>query len=199
MNGVARSVSGVRYRDTGIGYSMRGLVQDPLESFPLLRDTHNLTLSNIRVEHTSRSQFRTLFSAFRETLTHLSLESIAASFSAFVTLVDYFPNITTLQVRSFVLEPDEGPVSPLSRPLRGKVLVRGFRGDHLEFLDRFTQLDLEYGELVIGPFACRSPKFLESALQISPGTVKSLRLITEIGCEQRSPLTKPYPYSPTNI
>ena len=40
----------------------------------------------------------TCFSAFRETLTHLTLNTFAASLSAFVTLVDYSPNIISLKL-----------------------------------------------------------------------------------------------------
>jgi len=197
VNGVVQSVSRTHCRNTGTECPMRDLAQVPGGCVPLLRNTHILTLSNIRVEHIGANQFRVCFSAFRETLTCLSLRRIAASFGTFVALVDYFPNITTLRVHSFVPEPEEGPVPTLSRPYRGKVLVRGFRGDRLEFFDRFTKLDLECEELEIGPCA-HSLRFLESALQISPATVKFLGLITEIGCEQRLPTYQTAP-PPTHV
>ena len=86
-----------------------------------------MSVSNTSV----KTDFVLDFSAFRDTLTYPSLETFTASFSAFVTLVDYFPNITTLRLRSFELEPDGGPVPSLSRPLRGKLYVREVRASRL--------------------------------------------------------------------
>ena len=166
---------------------MRDLAGDSGEYFSALSNIHSLRLRNTRVEHISGNQFRTCFSAFRESLTDLSLESITTSLGAFVTLVDYFPSITSLQLRSFVLEPDEGPVPPLSRPLRGVVHVHCHQDDCLEFFDQFSKLDLQYEELVIararGLFSYERRRFLRSALQISASTVKFLRLATEMECE----------------
>lgn len=93
-------------------YPMRDLPQDSGKYLSTLCNIHSLTLFNARVEHISEDLFHTCFSAFRGTLTYLSLESFATSFSAFVILVDYFPNITTLRFTSFALGPDEGPVPP---------------------------------------------------------------------------------------
>jgi len=100
---------------------MRDLPQDSGEYLSALRNIHNLTLFNTKVEHIPKDQFHTCFSTFRGTLTYLSLEVFDTSFSAFVTLVNFFPNLRTLQLRSFALGPDEGPVPSLSRPLRGKL------------------------------------------------------------------------------
>ena len=164
----------------GIRYRMRDLPQGSAEYLSALRNLHSLTLSEIRVEHISEEGFHTCFSAFHETLKYLTLENFVTSFSAFVTLVDYFPNVTTLQLRSLTPEPDEGLVPSLSRPFRGKVLIRHYQSNFVDFLDRFAELDLEYEELVITspPFA--DTEFAESALQISPSTVKFLRFTAEL-------------------
>jgi len=79
-----------------------------------MRNIRSLTMVNIRVEHISEEGFHTGFSAFRETLTFLFLEFFSTSFSAFVTLIDYFPNIAALRLRSLVFEPDEGSVPTLT-------------------------------------------------------------------------------------
>ena len=92
-------------------------------------------------------EFHTCFSAFRETLTSLSLDLIFITFSAFVTLVGYFPNITTLRLHSFMLIPDGRPVPSLSQPLRGKLRIYEVPEQSLEFFGRFAELDLEYEEL----------------------------------------------------
>jgi len=184
-----------RGRTIEANYPMRGLGQESGEYFSALRNIHSLALCNIRVEYISEDQFRTCFSAFRETLTHLSLETVTTSIGAFVALVDYFPNITTLQLCSLVLEHDKRTTPPLSRPFRGKVRVHCSRGDRLGFFDQFAKLDLEYEELVVTScdlFLNEKIEFLESALQISVGTIKFLRLITELECEHPFPgLIKP--------
>jgi hypothetical protein len=216
MNGVVHSgsnghllecVRSLRYclgRDTGIRYSMRNLQEHSGEYFSALRNIHSLTLFNPRVQHISEENFRVCFSAFRGTLTHLSLERFATSFSAFVTLVDYFPNITALHLCSFALGPDEGPVPPLSRPLRGKIHVRHVRTHCLEFFNRLAKLDLEYEELVIDSLRVMGGSaFLESTLQLSTNTVKYLRLTAELRREHpyRTPpslhvLTQPLAFEP---
>ena len=172
--GYVRSLRHCRGRSLKTKYRMRDLAHDSGEYLLALCNTRSLTLLNTRVEHISEDEFRICFSAFRQTLTLLSLGSFATSFSAFVTLVDYFPNIATLELGSIALEPDEGPVPPLSRPLRGKLYVYKLHANSLEFFYQFTKLDLEYEELVIGPVA--ETKLLQGILRISAGTVKFLRL-----------------------
>ena len=165
-------------------YRIQDHAQDSGEYLLVMPNLRSLTLHNTRVEYASEDEFRTCFSAFRETLTYLSLETFATSFSAFVTVVDYFPNITTLQLCSFELEPDKRPVPRLSRPFRGKVHVYA-QDNFSEFLDRFAKLNLDYEKLVINtPFSVfPETKFVENALQISTGTIKFLKLTAELRCE----------------
>jgi len=160
---------------------MRDLPQDSGEYLSALHNLHSLTLFNTRIEHIPKDQFHTCFSAFRGTLTCLSLKVINTSFSAFVTLVDYFPNIRTLQLRPFVLEPDEGPAPSLSRPLRGKLHVGRVQLDNLEFFNEFAKLKLDYEELSVG-FLSTETEFLGSVFQMSANTVKCLKLTTELRC-----------------
>ena len=170
---------------------MRDLAQDCGEYLSALPRLRSLTFFDIRIEHIGEEEFRTCFSAFRETLTCLSLEAFTFdSFGAFVTLVDHFPNIKTLQLSSSQLEHHGGGLVPsLSRPLRGKLRARSTYGDfqsvpanRLGFFSRFAMLDLEYEELVIasGPSSFTKEKYVESVLQISPSTVKFLRLIIRL-------------------
>ena len=165
-----------------IKYRIRDLPQDSGKYLSALRNLRSLTLSNTVIEHIGED-LRTCFSAFRETLTYLSLTNSATSFSAFMTLVDYFPNIETLELRLFVLRPDEEPVPSLSRPFRGKLHIHGLLVRSLEFFNRFAELELEYEELVISPKPVMGAKTLMSILQISSRTVKYLRLIAEPQCE----------------
>ena len=179
-------VRSLRYRRgvySRVKYWMRNLPQDHGECFSALCNLHSLSLYNIVIERIGNEGFRTCFSAFRETLTCLTLRGVVVSFSAFVTLVDYFPNIRILKLRSFTLEPDAGPAPNLSRPLRGSVNVSGV-DESLDFLDKFARLDLEYEEVVISsPRISIGTKYLEHALQLSATTAKILRLAAGLPCE----------------
>ena len=182
--GYVRSLRHTRCRGGIIEYQMRDLAQDSGGYFSGLHNLHSLTFYNIRVEDISEGEFRTCFSGFRETLKYLSLGIFTTSFSALVTLIGYFPKITTLRLSPFVLRPDEGPVPSFPQPLRGKLHVHEVEANCLEFFRRFAKLDLGYDELVIGsssPIA--RTKFVENALQISPRTVELLRLATELECK----------------
>ena len=165
-------------------YEMRDLLWDSGEYFSALCNLHSLTLYNITVEHISEEEFHTCFSAFRETLACLSLDRLTTSFSEFVTLVGYFPNITTLQLRSFRLKRDEGSLPPRRLLLRGKLRI-SIQADSPKFLDRFARLGLEYEELVIDtPSPTFSDtKLIERVVRISASTAKLLRLTAHLHCE----------------
>jgi len=160
--------------------AMQNLPEDSGEYLSALHNIRSLKLTNIRIEHIGKGGFRICFSAFRETLTNLLLMAFITSFSAFVTLVDYFPNITTLRVGFFLAESDEGPVPPLSRPLRGKICLRDINHGCMEFFNRFAKLDLEYEELVLECCLRTTAELLESVLRLGASTVKYLRLIEEV-------------------
>ena len=181
--GYVRSLHHSRGLIGTIKYQMRDLAQDSGVFFSALRNLHTLTLHNFAVEHIGDDQFHACFSAFRDTLTYLFINDFSTSFSAFVALVGYFPNIATLELCSLELKPDEGPVPSLSRPLRGKLHIHEVQGDYLEFFNRFAKLDLEYEELVIdSPYFLMGMEFVESALRISMSTVRFLRLTTVVRC-----------------
>jgi len=175
-----RSLKHIRSPVTGTTCLMRNLPKNSGGYLSALHNIRSLTLGTIRIERISEEGFHTCFSAFRETLTDLTLELFTTSFSMFVTLVDYFPNITTLRLSAFTLIPNEGPVPPLSRPLRGKLHVRQSDSRCLEFVNRLAKLDLEYEGLVFESPVAVEAKFLETILRISASTVKYLRLDSAI-------------------
>lgn len=164
-------------------YRMRDLAQDSAEYLSALCNLRSLTVQNTWVEHISEEGYRSCFSAFRGTLTYLSLDSSVTSFSAFAALVDYFPNIRTLLLYSLTLKPDDGPVPTSSRPLRGKAHIHVQHHD-LEFFDRLAELNPEYEELVIDAIYHQpGGRSLERILRISPSTVKILRLVAQLSRE----------------
>ena len=173
---------------------MRNLREDSGEYLSALHNIHSLELVSIEIERVGRADFRTCFSAFRETLTDITLESFATSFDAFVGLVDYFPNITTLRLGSFLLDPDQERVPTLSRPLRGKICLSDVFLGCIEFFDRLAELDLEYEELVLEFGFGIGTRLLESILRVGASTVKCLRLSGRIPCEY--PRCNPLYYTP---
>jgi len=192
INGVVRSGSNThllgyvrslrhypRTPDIG-GYPMRNFPKDSGEYLSALHNIRSLELADIGIEHIGEEGFRTCFSAFRETLTDLTLTAFITSFSAFVTLVDYFPNITTLRLSMLTMDPDEGPVPSLSRPLRGKICLCYIHPGCVEFFNRLAGLDPEYEELVIETCPSMDTKLLESILQFGASAVKYLRLTTQL-------------------
>ena len=177
-----RSFQHFRRLGKGIKYPIQDFPKEPGEYFSALRNIHSLELGDIKIERFNK-ELETCFSAFRETLTTLTLKLFTTSFSAFVSLIDYFPNITTLQLGILGLEPDEGPVPSLSRPLRGKIriLPPHRSSSYLMFIDRLAGLDQEYEELVINPTSVPLRiEFLERILQFSTSTVKYLRLLGKL-------------------
>ena len=178
----ARSLRHSRGPYLGTNYLMQHLPGDSGEYLSALHNIHSLTLYNITVEHIGEEGIRTCFSAFRDTLTYLSLETFSMAFSAFVALVDHFPNIINLQLRSFTLQPDHRLIPTLSRPLRGKIHFRDIQHEWLEFFALFAMLNLEYEELVIHPTRTGAAS-LQSALLISANTIKFLRFTAELPCE----------------
>ena len=148
------------------------------EYISALRNLSSLTLRVIIIEHIREDGFHTCFSAFRETLTYLSLGGFTAvPFSASMALVDYFPNVTTLQLEpEFMPRLDEERVLSFSRPPRGKLIIYEVTFDSSGFFNRFARSNLEYEELVIVSRFFVGTKFAKSVLQISTSAVKFLRL-----------------------
>ena len=178
-------------------WQVQDITEDSAEYFSALRNLRSLEFFDTTFEHINEERFRPCFSAFRETLAHLSFVNLATSFSAFVNFVDYFPNITSLELSLSVVRPDDGPVSPSSRPLRGKLCVHRTVTSCLEFFNRFAMLDPEYEELIINSSIVISrTKFVESALRISPKTVKFLRLTDSLKVSNifLHPSSKLHPY-----
>ena len=163
--------------DDGTWYQMINLSRDSGGYLSALHNLHTLSLNKINFEHTGEKAFHACFSAFRETLTELSLGLIITSFNTFVTLVKYFPNITSLQLGSTSLRPDNGPVPPLSRPLRGMISILCPKPSFQEFVNKLAKLDMQYERLVIESSIRASGDVLKSILQLSASTIKYLRLV----------------------
>ena len=160
--------------------------------FPALCNLRSLTLCNTNIGHICNQTLHTCFSVLRQTLTELSLVGFTTSFSTLMTLVGYFPNITTLRMSLFMLVPDERPAIPLPQPLRGKLCIWGFYAASLPGLaDWLAKLDPECDELVIESAFAVGTEALERVLRSSAGTIKYLRLMT--------PLQRKHSYTPSSF
>ena len=165
----------------GTKYPMQNIRQDSEEYLSALHNLHSLSFYNIATKPIDEGGFRACFSGFRETLTKFSLERVASSFSMFVTLVGYFPNINNLRLGSFKLTPDEWLVPSLSRPLRGRLCIHDIGSDGRKFIDRLAGLDLEYSGLVIEAGDTVRVQVIRSMLQLSASTIRYLRLDAALG------------------
>ncbi|KAF9645185.1 hypothetical protein BDM02DRAFT_3131246 [Thelephora ganbajun] len=86
------------------------------------------------------------FSAFQHTLSSLSLTQVSTTWSVFIALVGYFPNLRDLDIFRTLFQVDDLPVPPLPHALRGRLSIT-FR-DVMAFpIDRLCGLKPEYEEL----------------------------------------------------
>ena len=116
------------------------------------------------------------FSAFRHTLSSLSLRGCHVSSSALITILNYFSSLVNLELRALVHEVDGEPVPPLSRPLRGGLSVQQFRDCDVSLLDRLSDPPPECDELVICGFPL-IPVAYDRVVVACAGNVKRLGLL----------------------
>ncbi|KAF9645589.1 hypothetical protein BDM02DRAFT_3120001 [Thelephora ganbajun] len=144
--GLLRHVRSLAYYDRGYGgigsrYGIYAL-RDYLPSFFQLQ---RLVLYDVRIEPTIHEHFE-WFSAFRHTLSSLSLRQSSITWSAFIALVGYFPNLRDLHIFRMWFRKDDRPVPCLPHALRGRLSVSF--GTVMGFpFDRLVGLKLEYEEL----------------------------------------------------
>ena len=143
---------------------------------PSFRNLESLVLSSMDLPPAITQQVEN-FSAFRHTLSSLSLWSCYVSSGALITLVNYFPNLTDLQLRAPKHKTDYMPFPPLSRPLRGRLSVQTFRRHDLPVLDRLSDLPPDLDELVVGGAAIDMSISYDYTVATYAGSVQRLRLL----------------------
>ena len=127
-------------------YRIGNDLRDYLPSFHRLQ---RLTFCLVDIEPTIPDHAN-LFFAFQHTLLSLTLVRVSITWNGFVTLLGYFPNLNDLEIREVEFEVGTHPTPQLPRALRGRLFIRcGREWDPEPFIDRFTELKLEYEELVI--------------------------------------------------
>ena len=87
---------------------------------------------------------------FQHALSSLLLVRVSITWTGFVTLLGYFPNLMNLKVREVSFGADICPPPHLPCALRGRLLVRCVKErDPVPFIDQFVGQKLEYEELVV--------------------------------------------------
>ncbi|KAF9645186.1 hypothetical protein BDM02DRAFT_3189917 [Thelephora ganbajun] len=140
-NGLLRHVRSLAYivEGDGCGFS---LLRDYLPSFFRLQ---RLAFSFTKIGPTIYNHLE-WFSAFQRTLSSLSLSLVSITWSAFVALVGYFPNLRDLNIFKTLFQVDDPAVPPPPHALRGRLSITSTNGIGFP-VDRLCGLKLEYEEL----------------------------------------------------
>ena len=134
---------------------VRTLTCSGSRSFRVLHDDHSRSFYRLQYLALQaitpiESNALNLFLAFRDTLSSLSLEYVSLTWSTFVGLINYFPNLRELLFHDSSLETDHSPIPPLSRPLRGTLCLSTLSASHFSTLSRgIAGLEPEYDRLEI--------------------------------------------------
>lgn len=149
---------------------------DYLSSFHQLE---NLTLSTMNLHSEIFQQVESL-SAFRHTLSLLTLMGCHTSSRALIIIVNCFPNLVDLQISDIVYMAGGGPMPSISRPLRGRLVVDRFGGiGDISTLNPLSELRPELDELIVYGHPL-IPDAYNSVVAACAGSVKRLRLLR--GC-----------------
>ncbi|KAF9645195.1 hypothetical protein BDM02DRAFT_687955 [Thelephora ganbajun] len=136
--GLLRHARSLKYLVGGGGCGV-SLLRDHLPSFFQLQQ---LAFSFTNIEPTICDHLEWL-SAFQHTLSSLSLTQVSITWSAFVALIGYFPNLRDLHLSEMSLQVDDRPIPPLPHALRGRLSITFWDVMGLP-VDRLVGLKLEY-------------------------------------------------------
>ena len=124
-------------------------IDGPIRYLLSFRQLRTLTLSSMRIEPTFSQQVN-IFSAFQHTLSSLSIWAISLPWSAFIALIDYFPNLRNLEICNLHYHKDDRQSTTLSRPLLGGLSIIHFTTEALAaFSDQLPRMQVAYDELTI--------------------------------------------------
>lgn len=132
------------------------------------------------------------FSAFQHTLGCIRLESCEVTPGAFVTLINYFPNLKELHLGALYYHKEEEQVPPLSQPLLERISVVGFNNpNNIDLLEQLSELGLKFEEVVILHRVTTNPgpMFAKRVVDAFGADAKRLRLQTARECMHQ---TLPY-------
>ena len=121
------------------------VLRDYLPSFHKLQ---HLSLSSMHIR-SGVSRHIEVFSAFRHTLSQLTLKYCNVTISALVALINYFSSLDRLNLCCLFHQVDGEPLCPRSHSLIRKLHISDFHGDGHDILDQLSELGPAFDELVI--------------------------------------------------
>lgn len=120
-----------------------------------------------------------LFSAFQHTLSSLSLANCHVTPNSLIALINYFPFLVELDFWHVRYKADEGPTVPLSRPLRGRLVVAGCGIEELGLFSELSSPPPELDKLILHHI--HVPAFCYGIVNTHGGSVKQLVMHANIG------------------
>jgi len=113
------------------------------------------------------------YSAFQHTLLYLSMQYCTATANALVTLVNYFPNLTHLDLCELYHEVDGRPASPFSRPVQKLTISKFFEPD---LIDQLMGLQPQCEEITIDTYWYSCPSLTQHVIDGVEASIKRLNL-----------------------
>jgi len=115
-----------------------------------------------------------IFSAFRQTLSSLSLVECRTTSNALITIINYFPLLVNLDLQALTRKTDRVPVSQLSRPLRGRLVIADCGTNNRAPFDKLSNPSPELDELILRQV--HMPIFYDCLVGVNGGSVKHLEM-----------------------
>ena len=100
------------------------------------------------------------FSAFKHSLSTISMFGCTVTTSGFATIINYFPNLTSLRLLSLSHRRKNDQTPPLSRPHLKRLFVNAWSADHLDLINELSGLGLRFDEVVIDTVIFYRPGWL---------------------------------------
>jgi hypothetical protein len=155
--------------------------------FPSFRQLRRLTMCFTRIS--SFPQQTELFSAFQHTLSEICLWDCSVTRSAFVALINYFPNLACLDLRSLDSCKDDKPFGPLSQPLFKKLHATPWTTETMDLPDELSKLGVRFEEIVISSamLMVRWSDFVKRIIGAFGASAKHLRMLGTFECAYNPP------------
>lgn len=147
------------------------------DHLPSLHQLRHFTLLFARIS--SHPQQIGLFSAFQHTLSGISLVGCGVTKNAFVTLVNYFPNLTSLYLYGLGYNRDDEPTPPLSRTLFKKLYITVWPMESLVLLDELSKSGMRFEEVDIATMISRPtwPEVAKRVVDVFGASARILRIL----------------------
>lgn len=120
-----------------------------------------------------------MYAGFQHSLSYLSLRSFRVAASVVVALVDYFPNLTHLNLSGLSPKVDDQRLLPFSRPLQ-QLTIAEFTFDGLPLLDQLMGLHPRCDKITIELMWISCPSFAQRVINGVKANVKRLDLKFEL-------------------